>query len=112
MEFDSPLSMIGLIATVLAFTFALAAFLNSRRRQARQASAQTPASAAQTSNAPPLPSVRDVVQQRLAATQPRPEPGARTGADKPSPSIFKQVGPHGVEMPAGAPFADDEYIWE
>jgi hypothetical protein len=108
MEFDSPLTLIGLIATVLSMTFALAAFLNSRRKHAQKAAK---AAAADHDNAPPLPAVRHVIEQKLTGkpAAPREAPGA---ADKRSLFVFKQVGPQGTEISQSAKYADDEYIWE
>lgn len=107
MEFDSPLTIVGLIATVLAMTFALAAFINSRRKQAQKEARL----AVNPENVPPLPSVRQVIQQHLAGTHPMPGK-ALQGPDKRPLSVFKQAGPQGAEVTSAAQYADDEYIWE
>lgn len=107
MEFDSPLTIVGMIATVLAMTFALAAFINSRRKQSQKTSKP----AVNPDNAPPLPSVRQVIQQRLSGSQPTPAKAPDDSGKRPL-SVFKQAGPQGAEVTPAAHYTDDEYIWE
>jgi hypothetical protein len=109
MEFDSPLTLIGAIATILSMAFALAALLNSHRKHAQKAALAH--QAAQTANAPPFPSIGKVIEQRLAGNQ---QLSAKESAttEKRTASVFKQVGPQGSEVTPSQHYDENEYIWE
>ncbi len=107
MEWESPLTLIGIIATVLAMVFALAAFLTTQRRR-RSAE---PLPGPDELNAPPLPHVGEALQRRLAETagnpvRPKPGPASKSAA------LFKQSGVGGADRGASALSNDDDYVWE
>ncbi len=107
MELDSPLTMIGIIATILSMAFALAALLNSRRKQASKPGV-TKTNA--PDNAPPFPEMTKIIKQRLAEEQTGNTIGA--AALPPTASLFKQIGPQGSELTSARNYDDTEYIWE
>ena len=129
-EVDTPLTITGLIATVISFIFAGAALYNSHRRKQQQQSGQTqPQSPVQPS---PAEMIRHYVQQQQAPQPPQTlKPAAPAvipaPAQKPAPvmvphgdplppiassgSLFKKLGTHGLEEAAQEP-DDRQYRWE
>jgi hypothetical protein len=99
MEFDSSLTMIGVIATILSVAFALAAFFNSRRKQTRVTAKTKPVNP------------EEVVEQCITADHPSAAKEDDT-IDMRTKSVFKQVGPQGSEMTSSVHYNDDEYVWE
>lgn len=107
MELDSPLTMIGLIATIFSMVFALAAFITVRRRQARKA-AQLPLQ----SDAPSAPLIENRFSPYHLDDSPPANADTTEKTNQRTPAVFKQAGPQGTEMTSAAHYADDEYIWE
>ena len=107
MEFDSPLTMTGLIATILGMVFALAAYTTSRRKQALKAVQLTSKTDETITTLPE----NEVIENHLADPK---QVNAKTteGSAKRPVAVFKQVGPQGSEVATAAHYADDEYIWE
>ena len=107
MEFDSPLTMTGLIATIFGMIFALAAFITSRRKQAHK-TVHVPPKTDDTLT--PLPENQALqhhpTESRLASVNATKKP------NKYPLTVFKQVGPQGKEVISSTHYADDEYIWE
>ena len=91
--FDSPLTLTGMIATLLSVVFAVAAWMNTRRR--RQA----------------------IAQQAITASV---DVENRTGSSKidfqGSPAnkqaVFKKVGPNGQPTEPLQPTSEHVYAWE
>ncbi len=103
MELDSPLTMIGLIATVLSMLFALAALWKSHHKKVPRPGP----GASSPSTTPPLPAVRQVAQQRLAD-----KPLAAATPPGQPLVVFKQAGSDGGDTAVTSPYADNAYIWE
>ena len=103
------LTMVGLIATVLSIGFALAAFINSRRREANKQD--------KSKDGPPSPPFLAPGEQMPGNTRNVPSSFYATasrnvsGGTKPKPA-FKQT--QMISLPAGAkdPSNSDEYLWE
>ncbi|MDD5679195.1 MAG: hypothetical protein PHW60_14575 [Kiritimatiellae bacterium] len=103
------LTMVGLIATVLSIGFALAAFINSRRRDVHkqeqpEADAQAlpfpaPAEPPRGSNRPAQPAFYSTASRHV------------TGVDQAKPA-FKQVQALGAPSAQNDPSSSDEYLWE
>ncbi|MBU1694352.1 MAG: hypothetical protein KKC51_10370 [Verrucomicrobia bacterium] len=89
--FESPLTLTGVIATLLAVVFAVAAWLNTRRR--RKAMAQIPATA---NPADTRSGVRMTFEDEAARKQP----------------VFKKVGPNGQPAEPLQPSSEHIYAWE
>lgn len=92
---DSPLTMTGVIATVLSLLFAGAAYWNARRHRLHAAPP-----------APAKPHGGERIQIRPPEERKTPKVASRSGSQ-----IFKQVGPTG--QPADKDVPDDSgYVWE
>lgn len=89
--FDSPLTLTGVIATLLSVVFAIAAWLNTRRR--RQALAQIPAAASPSDTRSGTRVTFDSVT---------------TGKQ----SVFKKVGPNGQPAEPLQTTQEHVYAWE
>ncbi|HRZ12236.1 MAG TPA: hypothetical protein P5567_07250 [Kiritimatiellia bacterium] len=89
--FDSPLTLTGVIATVLAVVFAIAALLNTRRRH--QAMAQVPPAANPADTRSGTRVTFDV---------------GNTGKQ----SVFKKVGPNGQPAEPLQTTQEHVYAWE
>ena len=103
------LTMVGLIATVLSIGFALAAFINSRRREAGKQ--ENP------KDGPPGLPFLVPGEQASGKTQSAPSPYYATasrrvsGGDQTKPA-FKQVQALGAPSGQKDSFNSDEYLWE
>ena len=103
------LTMVGLIATVLSIGFALAAFINSRRRAAnkQERSNEGPPGLPFLAPGEQAPGNTRSVQAPFYSTASR----NVAGGTKAKPA-FKQT--QMINLPAGQknPFNNDEYVWE
>ena len=96
---DSPLTITGVIATVLSLVFAGAAFWNARRQRMH-----APAQATAKPHAGERIQVRPR-EERAARSAPPATPRRTTGA------VFKQVGTSG-KPPEKEAVHDSGYVWE
>ncbi|MBU0716442.1 MAG: hypothetical protein KJ964_13890 [Verrucomicrobia bacterium] len=103
------LTMVGLIATILSIGFALAAFINSRRRLGKK----------QDKSKDGLPGLPFLAPGEQAPRNTRAGPSLfyatasrQVSGDEHAKPAFKQT--QMVNLPAGAkdPASSDEYLWE
>ncbi len=127
MEDNAPLTITGLIATILSVIFAVAALLNSRHRRlaARNAARAKKDEAEEVDDRPykiadPF-TAAPFTPATLAAEAPAPvvappaapsAPATPPAAARPAITAFRQLDAHGIEVaPSSAP-SDDTYVWE
>jgi hypothetical protein len=103
------LTMVGLIATVLSIGFALAAFINSRRRSAnkQERSNEGPPGLPFLAPGEQAPGNVRSVQAPFYSTASR----RVSGQDQAKPA-FKQIQTLGAQSGQKNPFNNDEYVWE
>ena len=103
------LTMVGLIATVLSIGFAMAAFINSRRRLANKPDESKDGS-------PGLPFLAPA-EQTPGSARPAQAPsystaGRRVSGSEQAKPAFKQVQSLGAQSGQKDPSNSDEYLWE
>ena len=103
------LTMVGLIATILSIGFALAAFINSRRRLCKKAE--------KPKDGPPGLPILAPGEQKPDSVQAAPPPFYATASRKVSGDghakpAFKQVQALGAQAGQQNAFNSDEYLWE
>ncbi|MEI7436876.1 MAG: hypothetical protein WCL16_08755 [bacterium] len=120
---NAPLTITGLIATVLSVIFAIAAMLNSRRRRIATRNAAQPKSSDGSDEvddrpykiADPFTAIPFTTPAPLAVAQapavapviPAPLPVTR-----PAITAFRQLDAHGIEVAPSSSPSDDSYVWE
>lgn len=119
-----PLTITGLIATILSVIFAIAAMLNSRRRRLAARSAARaksdeadelddrpykiadPFTAATFTTPPPVAAEAPAQSAAPSAAAPAPV------APRPAITAFRQLDAHGIEVAPSANSSEDAYVWE
>ncbi|MBI2438494.1 MAG: hypothetical protein HYV36_06755 [Lentisphaerae bacterium] len=106
MEISAPLTLLGVIATILGLGFALAAFLNSRHRQRHMPDDLAGLNPQQK---PPLPRIKQATEAALRQEQADEQPQVERGT-----TLFKQVDHLGKPTDIRLLNGDDnnDYVWE
>lgn len=105
MEISAPLTLFGLIATILSIGFALAAFLNSRRHRGQMTANK--ATGLEPHQTQPFPRIKRAAEAVLRQEQTNGQPPA-----EPGPAFFKQIDHSGKTIKMNLPDANDDYMWE
>lgn len=103
------LTMVGLIATVLSIGFALAAFINSRRRQIKkdEPEKQGPPGLPFLAPTEQTPESASTAKRAFYTTASR-----KVTIPEQTKPAFKQVQALGAQSGQKNPFNSDEYLWE
>ncbi len=125
MDDNAPLTITGLIATILSVIFAVAAMLNSRHRRlaARNAARakkdesdevdDRPYKIADPFTAAPFtPAAPAAAPPPAPAAAPPAAPSTPASAARPAITAFRQLDAHGIEVAPSATPSDDTYVWE
>lgn len=106
------LTMVGVIATILSIGFAFAAFINSRRREAKKnesAKKENPWGLPFLSTKEQIPENVNPAKQLFHSALP---PGRQVIGQEQTNPAFKQVQVLGPQSRQKGPFNSDEYLWE
>jgi len=119
----APLTITGLIATILSVIFAIAAMLNSRhRRMAARGAARLktddsdetddrPYKIADPFTAAPFTTPAPIAESPAPAAAPA-APAPVIVTPRPAITAFRQLDAHGIEVAPSSTPSDDTYVWE
>jgi hypothetical protein len=119
---NAPLTITGLIATILSVIFAIAAMLHSRRRHMAVRNAARPKrndsdevddrpyKIADPFTAAPFTAPAHVAD--LQAPVAAPSASAPVTVARPTITAFRQLDAHGIEVAPSSNPSDDTYVWE